>query len=104
LYFTIIGVKATIVLRIKENHLQFVLVISRPLSPPDKEFVDGFFRKDISIPEVRRTIVATIIIPYQNSQRKTSVTIENFHCLNIAKPLSIMEEAESPHSPVVCPS
>ena len=52
-----------IIRRIEDYHLQFVMIMATELTPRDLEFVDSFFRQDISIPEIAELTIATLSSP-----------------------------------------
>ena len=83
IYF--VGNKADIIRKLKDHHIEFLLFISRNLSPPDLQFVDLEFRKDISIEAIASQRVALIEYPGNYNVELKSIHI---HQLKLAQPLS----------------
>ena len=85
MYLFIIGNKADIIRKLKDHHVEFIQFISRNLSPPDLQFVDLEFRKDISIDAVKNQTVAQI-----DSPGKPAIALKTIHIhqLKLAQPLS----------------
>jgi len=80
------GVKTELINRIKDVHLQMIIIFARKLSPPDMEFVDSIFRQDTSYPEIANKVVASITTP--NTNVSVEVSTKTIQELKLAQPLS----------------
>lgn len=78
--------KTELIQRIKDVHLQFIILMARNLSPPDMEFVDSIFRQDITRIEIADKIVTNIETP--GRVNSVSISTKVMHELKLAQPLS----------------
>ena len=62
---------------IKDYHIQFIIFVTRKMTPSDLEFIDTFLRRDVTIPAIANEIVATIL-----------GVCNLLHELRLARPLS----------------
>ena len=58
-----IGNKDELVQTIKDMHIDFIIFLSRKLTPSDFEFVDGIFLRDVNVPAIANQIVVAVKIP-----------------------------------------
>jgi len=79
------GSKLELVRRIKDDHLLFVILMSRSLPPPDLEYVDSVFRADVTVPEVANKIIAQI---ETTGGQQVKINTKLIHELKLASPLS----------------
>ena len=70
--------------RIKDVHLQFVILLYRKLTPPDAQFVDAVFQRDTSVLEIAESTAVTITVG--NSSHLVSVG--SIQELKLAQPLT----------------
>ena len=84
------GAKAGIINRIKEFHLQFVILMARPLTPVDNVFVDTHFQLNVNNVDIGNKIVATVdIVDVGDHITSVKVAAREFSELRPAQPLSI---------------
>lgn len=89
-FFIYTGVKAGIINRIKEVHLQFVILMARPLTPVDNVFVDRNLQLNVNNIDIGNKIVATIdIVDVGDHITSVKVAAKEFSELRPAQPLSI---------------
>lgn len=79
-YSLFVGNKADIIRKLKDHHIEFIQFISRNLSPPDLQFVDLEFRKDISVDAIANQRVTEI--------DSIELNLIHIHQLKLAQPLS----------------
>jgi len=84
------GAKAGIINRIKEFHLQFVILMARPLTPVDNVFVDTQFQLNVNNVDIGNKIVATVdIVDVGDHITSVKVASRKFSKLRPAQSLSI---------------
>jgi len=65
---------------LKDYHIQFIIFVTRKMTPSDLEFIDKFLQRDVTIPEIANEIVSTIL--------GVGVPCNLLHELRLARPLS----------------
>jgi len=84
-----IGNKDELVQTIKDMHIDFIIFLSRKLTPSDFEFIDGVFFRDISVPTIANKIVVAVKIPDPVFPETIEVSTVLIHEFKPARPLSV---------------
>jgi hypothetical protein len=84
-----IGNKDELVQTIKDMHIDFIIFLSRKMTPSDLEFIDGVFFRDVSVPAIANKIVAIVKIPDPIVPETIEVSTALIHEFKPAQPLSV---------------
>ena len=84
-----IGNKDELVQTIKDMHIDFIIFLSRKLTPSDFEFVDGIFLRDVNVPAIANQIVVAVKIPDPLFPETIQVSTILIHEFKPAQPLSV---------------
>jgi hypothetical protein len=74
---------------IKDMHIDFIIFLSRKMTPSDFEFIDGIFFRDVSIPAIANKIVVSLRIPDPSFPETIQVSASLIHQFKPAQPLSV---------------
>ena len=70
-------------------HIDFIIFLSRKLTPSDFEFIDGIFLRDVNIPAIANQIVVAVKIPDPLFPETIQISTILIHEFKPAQPLSV---------------